>query len=351
MSIEGSAPSVFNITSQSFLLNFANRELMRAARTDWHAADSSLEDQRQTTLLEAALTYLQLNATEVKLQTLQQEWEEAGRLETMSEARLREGVDSRLDVTRAKLNRARLRLRLAEAQGSADLLRQRLAQLTGLDAREIETDPASVPSPPPIDPQGNLEARALANSAAVKAADEKARAAELRVRSEQRQFYPAVDLVANYGLFSKYNNIGLLFPNGQFSRNNATLGVAIRFPFLNAGDRSRVGTAEAELLRAQKLAETVREQVASETLRLQRSIQQLEAAQEVAQLEQDVAQANAESAQTQASAGNRTIKEEENARLEVGEKRVALLDAQFELDRARLQLLRATGDLEGWALP
>jgi outer membrane protein TolC len=351
MSIEGSAPSIFNVTSQSYLLNFANRDAMRAARTDWHAADLSFENQRQSALLEAALTYLQLEQAGTKLQTLQQESDEAGRLEAISQARLKEGIDSKLDVTRARLNAARLRLRLAEAQGSTDLLRQRLAQLTGLDAREIETDPASVPQPPQIDPHENMEARALANSPAVKAADERARAAELHARSERRQAYPAVDLVANYGLFTKYNNLNLLFPNGQFSRNNATLGIAIRLPFLNAAERSRAAAAEADLLRAQKLAETAREQVASETLRLQRSVQQLEAARDVAQLEQELAQTKAEAAQAEATAGNGTIRDQENARLETSEKRAALLDAQFELDRARLQLLRTTGGLEAWALP
>jgi outer membrane protein TolC len=350
MSIEGAAPSVFNVTSQSFLLNWANRDAMRAARSEWNSAALSFDNQRQSTLLETALTYLQLDQAENKLRTLQKDSDEAARLQAISQARLKEGIDSRLDVTRVSLNAARLRLRLAEAQGSADLLRQRLAQLTGLEPRELETDPGSVPPTPEIDSSENLEARALANSPAVKIADERARAAQFRLRSEHRQAYPAVDLVANYGLFSKYDNIDLLFPAGHFSRNNATAGIAIRLPFLNASQQARVSAAEADALRAQKQAETAREQVAGETLRLQRSVTQFEAAREVAQLEQELARANVEAAQTKDEAGNGTIKDQGSARLEAGEKQVALLDAQFELDRARLQLLRVTGDLEAWAM-
>jgi outer membrane protein TolC len=225
-----------------------------------------------------------------------------------------------------------------------------LAQLTGLDARELETDASSVPPPPRLDPDENLEGRALANSPVVKVADEKARAAELRARSAHRQEYPAVDLVGNYGLFSKYNNIDLLFPAGHFSRNNATFGIAVRFPFLNAAERSRTAEAEAEALRSQKVAETAREQVANETLRLQRSIRQLEAARDVAQLEQELADANLEAVETKEAIGTETIRDQGSARLEAGDKQMALLDAQFELDRARLQLLNSTGGLEGWAL-
>jgi hypothetical protein len=39
-----------------------------------------------------------------------------------------------------------------------------------------------------------------------------------------------------------------------------------------------------------------------------------------------------------------------NAKLQVGDKYSQYVDTSFELDKARLQLLRATGELENWAL-
>jgi outer membrane protein TolC len=351
MSIEGSAPSIFNINSQSYLINFAQRDFMRAARTDWNAASLSLQDQREVTLLEAALVYIQLDRTSAKLQALQRESTEAGRLQTISRERQREGIDSRLDVTRASLNAARARVRLAETQGNVDLLRQRLAQLTGLDARELETDPTSIPAPPEINQQDDMAARAVAASPAVKAADERARAAALRARGEHKQLYPAVDLVGNYGLFTKYNNLDLLFPTGQFSRNNATFGASIRFSFLNAPQRAKAAAADAEALRAEKQAQAAREQVSNDTLKLQRTVQQLSAAADVAQLEYELAAGDVEAIQVKLQAGSATIKDQESARIEASDKQAALFDIAFELDRVRLQLLRATGDLEKWALP
>ena len=239
---------------------------------------------------------------------------------------------------------------MAQLQGTVDLLRQRLAQLTSLDVRELEIDPQSIPPLPAINPEDDMTQRAVANSPAVKAADEKVRSAEFRAKGEHKMLYPAVDLVGNYGLFTRYNNLNLLFPQGQFSRNNATFGIAVKFPFFNASQRARAIAADAEAVKTEKQAEAVRQQVATDTLRLQRSVQQLSAARDVAQLEYELAEAETEAAQVKIQAGTATIKDQENARVEASDKQAALFDAQFQLQRAYLQLMRMTGDLQKWAL-
>jgi outer membrane protein TolC len=376
MSIEGSAPSAFNITAQSYLINFAQREFMKAAHLDWDSSAESLEDRRQATLLEAALLYVELAQIDAKLKVLQEESAEASRLEEISRQRLQEGVDSKLDLTQASLSGARIRLRTAETGGNADVLRQRLAQLTGLDAHELETDPSTIPPrpPDPCDPQSarpspetgassgaepgacraladrDLVAKALDHSSAVRAATEKAKASELRARGEHKQLLPAIDFVANYGLFTTYNNLDLLFPSGKFSRNNATVGVDIRIPFLSIAQRSRASVADAEALKAEKEAQIAREQVASDALKLQRTVLQLGAAHDVAKLELELAQAQSDATADKIVAGTATIKDQENARMSAKDKEAALSDAAFELDRGRLELLRITGDLEKWAL-
>jgi outer membrane protein len=351
MSIEGSAPSLFNITSQSFLINLAQQNFIRAAHTDLRAANLSLTDQRNATILETALTYMQLDQGFARLAALKQQLQQAEHLETVSRERLQEGVDSKVDLTRTMLVAARVRLRLTEAQSDVDLLRQRLAQLTGLDPRELDTDPNSIPPRPVITPQENFSERALQNSPAIKAADEKARARQQRAEGERKQLYPAVDMVGNYGLFTKYNNLDLLFPSGRFSRHNATFGVDIRFPFLNAAQHARAGAAEADALRARKEAQAAREQVANDTLKLQRSVQQSAAALQVASLDYQLALASVDAVEAKLASGAATIKDQENARIEASDKYAALLDAQYQLDRLTLQLLRNTGELEKWALP
>jgi outer membrane protein TolC len=351
VSIEGAAPAAFNVNAQSYLVNFAQNNFVAAARTDWHAATDQLEDQRQAALLETILVYVQLDQSASKLQALQRESDEARRLESISRDRFQEGIDSKLDVTKASLNAARVQLRLTDLEGDVDLLRQRLAQLTGLNAHDLETDTSSIPAQPEISPQDDLPARAVANSPSVKAAEEKARSSEQRARGEHHQLYPAVDLVSSYGLFTKYDNLNLLFPAGAFQRNNATFGIAIHLPLLNFTERSRATAADAEALKARKQADAIRALVANDTLKLQKAVLRLGAARDVAQLESDVAQADVEAVHGRIQAGTGTIKDEETARIEAAEKQAALDDSQFELERARFQLLRATGELERWALP
>ena len=124
----------------------------------------------------------------------------------------------------------------------------------------------------------------------------------------------------------------------------------MRIPLFNASQRARADAAEAEALKAKKQAEATRNQVAEETLKLQRAAEQLEAAREVAQLEYQLAQSGLEAAQTRIDAKTGTLHELADARVQAAERYLLFQDADFEYQRARMNLLRATGDLEKWAL-
>ena len=126
------------------------------------------------------------------------------------------------------------------------------------------------------------------------------------------------------------------------------MGVVIRFPFLNASQHARAEGADAVALKAKKDAEAARNQVSEETLRLQRSVEQMSAAQEVADLEYQVAQSNLESLEVRVDAGTAGWHDLQDAREQANDRYNALQDANFELERAQITLLRATGELENW---
>ncbi len=362
LSIEGSAPSVFSLNYQSSLYSPAGREFMKAAQQEWVAASVGTADQRDATLLETALTYIQLDNVVSRSRLLQQEQEEAARLVTVVSDRVHAGVDSQMDLTSAKLSQAQAHMRLVDAQGTADVLRERLGQLLGVPANSIETVTESIPEIPDLSQQVDLVGDALSSSAAVKQAQDDALAKQLRAKGEHKLMWPAIDLVGQYGLFSKYNNYDLYF--NRFQRNNATLGVAIRFPFLNFAQRARAEQADAEAAKAQHQTEVTRDQVSTETIKLARSVKQLAAAEQVAQLDYQLAEAQADAVEAriraaaprtpgapgQPSAPPPGPRELQTARIQVSDKYSTYLNFGFELDKARLQLLRATGKLEQWAL-
>ena len=160
--------------------------------------------------------------------------------------------------------------------------------------------------------------------------------------------WPTIDFAAQYGLLATFNNYQNFFQHGSFQRHNATVGVAIRFPFLNPTQHARAQVADAEALHAKKDVEATRNQVSEQTLKLQRSVQQLTAAQQVVDLENQIAKSNLDAVQVKVDAGSATLHDLDDVRSQANERYDALQDTNFELARARISLLRATGELEDW---
>ncbi len=345
LSIEGSAPSILNVNSQSLLYNPAGRDYMKAARIDWGASQKSVEDRRAQVVLDTALAYMELDKLLGTMNSLTQQDTAAQKVEQVVRDRVQTGVDPEIELTKARLGAARVRLALANAQGQADVMRMRLAQLTGLAADSIEPVTESIPRFPAVEVSPD---QAAAGSSAFQAATQQAEAKSLRARAERKANYPQVDFAGQYGLLARYNNYDRFF--NAFQRHNVTLGVVIRFPFLNFAQRAKAEAAAAEATRAQKEAEAVKQDVASSTLRLQRAVQQLAAARDVVKLEYQLAAAETQAALARVEAGAATIRDQENARLFENQKYAALLDMMFELDKAQAQLLRSAGDIEKWAL-
>ena len=346
LTLEGSAPSIFNVSAQSALFNPALREFVRAAKSEWQAATIQNKDQRAQVIQDTVLSYAELNKWEQRVQWLRDQEAAALRLEEAMVERVKEGVESQLEQTKARLLVARVRLRMAEAQGSADVLRQHLAKLTGLNATDIETTQDSFPTIPPLAQDDNPVERAAKSNPAVQAAEERARAQYLRAKGEHRTLLPSVDFAAQYARLARYNNYDLFFKT--FEPDNATVGVAIRFPILSSVQRAHAEAADAEALKAKRQAEAAKNQVSEETLKLQRGVRQMEAAQDVASLEYEIAQSNLDALQARADNGTATLKDLGEARAQANEHYITLQDTTFELQRARVGLMRATGDLEKW---
>ncbi|MFZ1158707.1 MAG: TolC family protein [Candidatus Sulfotelmatobacter sp.] len=364
LSLEGAAPSLFNVNAQSALLNPALRDFIHAAGTDYKASTLRSKDQRNQIIQDAVLSYAELIKCQRRLDRLHEAVADAEKMQAAVAERMKEGVDSETEGKKAQLSVARIRLRIEEASGTADVLREHLGKLTGLPPASIEPDPDTLPALPAVKTEEpstegtsgvksglNVEdaaSRAVDSNPAVQAAVEHARAEYLRVKGERRSLWPSADFAAQYALLSTFNNYDTYYKH--FQPNNASIGIAIHFPFLNLSQHARVQEAESEAIKAQKQAEAARNQVSEETLRLQRSVSRLEAARDVAELESELAEKDVEAVQTRMDAGTATLHDLDDARSQASERSIALEDVTFELERSQVSLLRATGDLEKWAM-
>jgi outer membrane protein TolC len=348
LSLEGSAPALFNFNAQSALINPALKDFMRAARTESAAASLKSKDQRNQVIQDTVLSYAELAKWEQRLVRLQETEAASRKMLSAVEQRVKEGVDSELEETRARLSAARVHLRYTEAQGAADVLREHLSKLTALPASGIQTEPESFPALPPVSADAGTAANSADSNPVVQAAVEHAHAQYLRAQGEHKSLWPSVDFAAQYALLSTYNNYDQFYKN--FQRNNATIGVAVRFPFLNASQRSHAQAADADALKAKKQADAARDQVSEETLRLERSVAQMQAAHDVAELEYEIAWKTISAVQTRMDAGAATLHDLDDARSQASEHFIALQDVTFELERSQVSLMRSTGDLEKWAM-
>jgi outer membrane protein TolC len=349
LSIEGSPPALANAVAQATVFNPSQRQFTNAAKKDWVATEFHDKDQRNAVIQDVALTYAELAKWEARLLRLQQYEAQAAQMEQAVAERLQAGVDSAVDLNKAKLTTARVRLHRAEARGSADVLRRHLSTLTGLPVSSIELAPETIPALPAVAAEEDPSEKAVVSSPTVKLAEQHSLAESMRALGEHRALYPSIDFSAQYARFSTFNHYAQYFPT--FQLDNATIGFALKIPLFNASQRARAAGADAEALKAKKQAEATRNQVAEETLKLQRAAEQLQAAREVAELEYQLAQSAFEAAQTRVDAKTGTLHELADARVQAAERFLLFQDADFEYQRARLSLLRATGDLENWALP
>jgi outer membrane protein TolC len=348
LSLEGGAPSLVNVTAQSALFNLALSDFIRAARDEIKVDALTTKDQRNKVIQDTVLSYAELAKWQRRLSSLGEARGQEEKMEGAVEERVKAGIDSEMDLSKAKLSVARVKLRLAEANGAADVLREHLAKMTGVPPGSLEIDPDSIPALPSAKQDSDVAERSADQNPAVQAALEEARAQFLRVKGEKRALWPTMDFAAQYANLTTINNYQRFYRD--FQPNDVTVGAAVRLPFFNLAQHARIREAEAEAEKAKRQAEATRNSISEETLRMQRSVIQMQDARDVAELEYEIAQQNVQAVKTRMESSTANLHDLDNAETQANEHFITLQDMTFETQRSQIELMRATGDLENWVL-
>jgi outer membrane protein TolC len=348
VAVGGQFPTLFNVTHDQTILNFATREAIKAAHSDSIAANLEYIDHTEQVILDTSLLYIELDNSRQRLTAAQQQKEAVDHALYIAQQRQQEGVGSVLDSKRAELDSARVDLRIAELETNIDVLRERLGRLIGRSPATLATVSSSIPSTPGLRPDDDLASVALANSTSVRVADEHVRGARDRARLEHKMNLPSISFGGQFNQYASFQNYGQYYKN--FTPEAYSFGISLRVPVLNLAQNARAAAADAEALHAESDAQNARDQVAADAVKAQHTIRQLEASSKVTRLEYEVAQANIDAVQLQVEQGHANARDEELARADVANRQVALLQSQFEYIRAQLQLLRQIGELHAWAL-
>ena len=345
-------PSIFNITAQSLVFSYSQRDFIRAARAALDAANFILKDAREAVAEDTAVTYLSLDRDIQRQTALQQQQVFSDRLVSIVQDRLDAGRDTAIDLTTCRLAAAQTKLDRLRAEDETADDQAHLARLIGLPAQALGTVPDSVPAFPVT--SSDVTATNLVTSPAVESAYAIAHSKRETAFGEARYLWrPQILLSGQYSRFASFNNIQDYY--SHFQHNNAAIGLEITLPVFDMAHRARAREAAADAAHYEHEADYIRNQFLDSRLRASHTAAELSARAEVATLDQQLAQQQLDimliqlkSGTGDLSAPQMTPKDEQNARITERQKFVALLNARFEFQQAQIGLLRLTGELENW---
>jgi outer membrane protein TolC len=357
-------PTLFTVTAGSLVYSASQSFYVRSARAGLSAAQLTLQDVRETVAQDTALAFIALDHDRQRQQAIDQEATFANTLVTIVQDRVNAGQDSSIDLTQAKLTAAQFRLSTLRAQDETANETEHLARLIGIPTASLQIDNkfpvAPVPTEAPqISPQGYA-------SPAVASAFANATARLEQAKGDARfRFRPQVTLFAQYNRYAtftnSFNTLQQFSQNGggaKIGSDETAFGVQITLPFFDKLRAAKARETAADASKALHDAQNAQIDVLDGLSRTRHSIAELQVQSEVAGLEQQLAQQQLDvlHLQLQNGTGNptgpqMTPKDEQNARISEREKYLGVVDANFQLHQAEIQLLRQSGGLEAWLKP
>ena len=342
MSIEGSAPSIMQAKAERTLYSKPQGYQVAEARENAVGATYSTAATREEIALRTATLFLDLERATRGSELAAKQAEELGRVEALVRLRVGEGKEKEIEGRRAALNVARARQKVAMLEAQRRRLSASLGTVLGLSPADLivplgeERASPEMPSDEEISVQqalrDNPEIRKLESSLAAKG---------LQVRAFKAMRYPKVDLVAQYGLFAKFNHWEDYFRT--FQRHNGEIGMSVSVPLhANAQDEALAAQAEVDKQRIRTEMQRLRGRVEAETRLAWEDIRQAETAREIAKMDLDLAREQVSLLLSQLEEGKAALKDVEEARYAEHERWMQLYDARATFERAQYQLLRQT---------
>ena len=345
-------PTIFTVSAQSLVYSNQQRFEIRAAEDELRAAQSTLMDARQRVEEEVAAAYIALDNNQAASGALAELADDARKLLSIVQDRVRAGLDSDLEAKKAQRGVLQVELQQLQLEEDRVSLLSQLSDLTGVPESDLEVAPESIPEIPSA--QGDAESKSLMSfsSPANVAAEETQRAKMARAKGQAGYTWrPNVTFFAQYGRVSPINNV-TSFYNLHGNYNTANVGVQISFPLL---DEVRKAAARASMADATRSSIELNESHLAESanrLKLRRSLRMLSTREALAEVEYSISQDELTAATIQQHQINGsaplTPKDEQMARMEERHKYLDLLDARLQLQKAKLSVLQLTGQLEPW---
>ena len=339
----GRAPSIFNMSYTQQIFNPPLKGHVRELEERAGAQGLRADEVRDLVIVRAVSEYLELAKTRHSLALLRAGQKSAERILEVTQERFTEGLELSLEVTRARLEVAKMARRILELEGREDSLATSLRELTGLP-QDAPLEVSAEELPAAAEQQGaDLMGLAMANNTDLKQAESERRGRELRLKGEAGGRWPTLGLVGTYSVLDRFNNYDEFF--NKFQRHNVNVGVQIEIPIFSARTNASIALARSNLKAAEIKVQAQRAELGADVKRQTHRTRELEAAKEVARLELQLAQQQLAMLQTQFQEGRTSLRDVEKARLQESDRWMEFLEAEFARQQAQLELLKTTGQL------
>jgi len=345
MSIEGAAPSLFQANATQYLFNRPQSYAVAQARENERGAELSTAAKRDEVAYRAASLYLDAERSARAGKLARNDAESLEKvLETVA-AQVREGRALPLNEKQAAYNLARARQVTTNLEDDQATAETALAVVLGYSAQDrVRAVEEERPAPKFPGAEEELIAAALASNKELRQLESQIAAKGLEMRGERAARLPRVDLVAQYALMSKINNYEAFFR--KFQRNNGQIGMSFQVPlFAGPGVAAQVAQSQTDIDRLRLQVTATRNRITADLQQSFREIGKAASAADVARLDLDVAREQLSVALAQMQEGRAALRQVEESRVVENDKWMAFYDAQYNVEKARWNLLRLTGDL------
>ncbi|MCC6590941.1 MAG: TolC family protein [Bryobacterales bacterium] len=345
MSIEGSAPSIIQGRAIASVYNRSQRLGIAQAHEEARGAALATQARREDVMGRVVSAFLDAERRGRMVEYAQRQVESAEKVNKMVATRIEEGRELAIEGKRAQLSVARAQQRLSALQAERDNAEASLAYVLGMEPGSA-VRPAGEERQQPAVP-GTVDAaveEALTDNREIRRLESALLAKGIEVQARKAERYPTLDLVAQYGLFARFNNYEDFFR--KFQRNNGQLGVSIQIPLLfGPGRDARADIAQSEVQRTRLQINDARSRITMDTQKRYRELTVAEANRQVSRLDLDVARESLAVQLARFEEGRATLRQVEEARIAEQEKWMAYYDAVAQTESARYALLQQTGRL------
>src|SRR5438270_810406 len=227
MSIEGSAPSIVQARATQNLFNRPQSFAVAQAREEVRGAGFGVAGKRDEVAYRTTEFYLDAEHAARVEELARKDAESLQKVLETVQAQVREGRALLLAEKQAAFNVARARQVAEEFEAAQATAETALAIALGFSA-EDRVHPVAEQRPAPALPESEERAieAALESNKDLRKLQSQIAAKGLESRGHNAARLPRVDLVAQYGLFAKFNNYEQFF--NHFQRNNGQIGVSFQ---------------------------------------------------------------------------------------------------------------------------